>query len=49
MKEKLKIGCCCLATKLSLTLRKPMDRSTPGSSVLHCLPEFAQFHVDNAV
>ena len=23
----------------------PMDRSTPGSSVLHYLPEFAQIHV----
>ena len=22
-----------------------MDCSTPGSSVLHCLPEFIQFHV----
>ena len=27
------------------TLRDPMDCSTPGSSVLHYLPEFAQIHV----
>ena len=33
-------------------LCNPMDSSTPGSSVLHCLPEFAQIHVhwvDDAV
>ena len=23
----------------------PMDCSTPGFSILHCLPEFAQIHV----
>ena len=34
--------CCCSVTKLCLTLCHPMDYSTPGSSVLHCLPEFAQ-------
>ena len=27
------------------TVRNPMDCSPPGSSVLHCLPEFAQVHV----
>ena len=27
------------------TLCNPMDCSTPGSPVLHCLPEFAQIHV----
>ena len=27
-------------------LRDPMDCRTPGSSVFHCLPEFAQIHVD---
>ena len=26
-------------------LRDPMDCSTPGSSVFHCLPELAQIHV----
>ena len=34
--------CCCSVTKLCLTLCHPMDYSTPGSSVLHYLPEFAQ-------
>ena len=32
-------------TKLCLTLCGPMNCSTPGLSVLHCLPEFAQTHV----
>ena len=27
------------------TLCGPMDCSTPGFPVLHCLPEFAQIHV----
>ena len=31
--------------QLRPTLRKPTDCSTPGLSVLHCLPEFAQTHV----
>ena len=26
-------------------LYDPMDYSTPGSPVLHCLPEFAQMYV----
>ena len=34
--------CCCSAAKLCLTLWVPMDCSTPGPSVLHCLMEFAQ-------
>ena len=37
--------CCCSVTKSCLTLFDPMDCSTPGSSVLHYLPEFAQTHV----
>ena len=37
--------CCCSVTKLCPTLCDPMDCSTPGSSVLHCLLEFAQIHV----
>ena len=37
--------CCCLVPKLCLTLRNPMDCSTPGFSVLHCLLELAQTHV----
>ena len=36
---------CCSAAKLCPTLCDPMDCSTPGSSVLHYLPEFAQIHV----
>ena len=37
--------CCCSTDKLCLTLCDPMDCSTPGFHVLHCLPEFAQTHV----
>ena len=35
-----------LTAKLCLTVCEPMDSSTPGFPVLHCLPEFAQIHVD---
>ena len=35
----------CSVAKSCLTLCDPMDCSTPGPSVLHCLPEFAQIHV----
>ena len=39
-------SCCyCSVTKSCLTLCYPMDWCMPGSSVLHCLPEFAQIHV----
>ena len=31
--------------QLCLTVCNPMDCSTPGSTVLHYLPEFAQIHV----
>ena len=34
--------CCCSVTQSCLTLCDPMDCSTPGSPVLHYLPEFAQ-------
>ena len=37
--------CCCSGTKFCPTLCDPIDCSTPGSSVLHYLPEFAQIHV----
>ena len=38
--------CCCFPVpQLFLTLCHPMDCSTPGSSVFHCLLEFAQIHV----
>ena len=35
---------CCCVTKSGLTLCDPMDCSTPGLSILHYLPEFAQIH-----
>ena len=35
-------NCCCSITKSCLTLWNSMDCSTPGSSVLHYLLEFAQ-------
>ena len=37
--------CCCSVTKSCLTLCDSMDCSTPGSPVLHYLPEFAQIQV----
>ena len=36
---------CCSVAKSCPTLCNPMNFSTPGSSVLHCLPELAQIHV----
>ena len=39
------IFCCCLVTKLCLTLCNPMDCNTPDFPVLHYLPEFAQTHI----
>ena len=36
---------CCSFTKSCLTLCSPTDCSTPGSPVLHHLPEFSQTHV----
>ena len=36
---------CCAVTKSCLILCNPMDYSTPGFPVLHCLPEFTQTHV----
>ena len=35
-------SCCFSVTQLFLTLCDPMDYSTPGFPVLHCLPKFAQ-------
>ena len=37
--------CCCSVTQTCPTLCNPMDCSTPGFPVLHCLPEFARSHV----
>ena len=36
---------CCSVTKLPLTLCDPMNCNTPGLSVHHYLPKFAQTHV----
>ena len=38
-------SCCCSVAQLCPTLCNPMDCSTPGFPVLHCLPELAQTHV----
>ena len=35
---------CSSVTKLCLTICNPMDCSTPGFPVFHCLLEFAQTH-----
>ena len=37
--------CCCLISKSWLALNYPMNCSTPGFLVLHCLLELAQTHV----
>ena len=37
--------CHCSVAKSHLTLCIPIDCSTPGSSVLHYLPEFAQIDI----
>ena len=38
--------CCCSVTKSCPSLCDAMDCSTPGSPVLHCLPGFAQIHIN---
>ena len=38
----VRVSTCCSVTQLCLTLCHPMACSTPGSPVLHHLPEFAQ-------
>ena len=40
---------CCSVAKSCATLFDPMNCSTPGFPVLHCLPEFAQTHVIESV
>ena len=40
---------CCSVAKSILTLCDTVDCSTPGFSVLHCLPEFAQTHFHELV
>ena len=39
------LNCCCSVAQSCPTLCDPMDCSTPGFPVLHCLPEFAETHV----
>ena len=36
---------CCLVVKSCPNLHDPMDKSTPGPPVFHCLPELGQIHV----
>ena len=38
-------SCCCLVATSCPILCNPVDCNTPGSSVFHCLLEFAQIHV----
>ena len=38
-------SCCRSVAQMCLTLRDPMDCSTPGFPVLHYLLEFAQIYV----
>ena len=38
-------GQACSVGKSCPTLCDPIDCSTPGFPVLHCLPKFAQIHV----
>ena len=40
-----KFCCCCSVANSCPTLYNPMDCSTLGSPVFHCLPEFPQIHV----
>ena len=42
---KVKIHWRCSVTQSCLILCNPMNRSMPGSAVLHHLPEFAQTHI----
>ena len=42
---KLPVYCCCSVAELCPTICNPMDCSTPGSPVLHYLPEFVETHV----
>ena len=39
------LACCCSVTKSCPALWDPMNSSTPGFPVLHCLHEFGQTHV----
>ena len=39
------VYCFCSVVQLCLTLCHPMDCSTPGLPLFHCLPDFAQIHI----
>ena len=43
--RQIQICCSCSVAKSCPTLRNPMNCSTPGFPVLHCLLELAQTHV----
>ena len=43
--ESVNTSYSCSVAKSCLMLCHPMNCSTPGFPVLHCLPEFAQTHV----
>ena len=45
VKHEFTICCCYSVTKLHSTICDPMDCSTPGLPVPHCLLEFAQVRV----
>ena len=44
VKKKRKFNCGCSVAQSCPTLCNPMDCNTPGFSVIHHLPEFAQTH-----
>ena len=39
------LGCCAVLCSVVSNSSYPMDCSTPGFPVLHCLLEFAQVHI----
>ena len=41
--------CCCSVAKSCPTLCNRMDCYTPSFPVLHCLPQFAQIHVESVM
>ena len=48
IRTPMDMNCCCyscLVTKLCQILCDPMDYSTLGFPILHCLPAFAQTHI----
>ena len=45
LKKQDQLCCGCSVSKSCLTLRDPVDCSMPGFPAIHCLQEFAEFHV----